>query len=479
MFDLTSPKPTSLRAAAPALLALSLAMLVEMVDNSVLNVALPTIGRDLDTGPSGLQWIVSAYSLTFGGLLLVGGSLGDRLGRRRALLWGLLGFAATGALVLIVHSTAALIVLRAASGAFAALMAPGTMSLLFRLFDDDKLRARAISLIVVVAMAGFAVGPVLSGLAITHVPWQVLLVVNAPVGLIAWLGVRLGIPVDDPAELRGGGADVPGAMLSVTTIALGIYAFTLAVDDGWTAVSTLACAAGAIVGGICFVLRETRTPEPMLDLDLFRHPTVRGSALLQTTSMLAMVGVVFASTQLFQFAWGWSPLRAGLATLPLVAGMLFATPLVEALVHRVGHRRGAALGSGVLVAALVLLAATLQAGYLPVGVAMVAVAGSMRLVMVTCAVALLDALPDDHTSIGSALNDTAQELGSTVGVAVVGTIVAALVGTVLPTGSWPSAFTADFTHALRAAFVVLASITLAVATVGVRTLTDATTVDEH
>ena len=148
--------------------------------------------------------------------------------------------------------------------------------------------------------------------------------------LIAWLGVRRGIPADDPADLRAGSADLPGAALSVTAIALGLYAFTLAVEDGWTATTTLACAAAAIIAGIGFVLREHRTPQPMLDLHLFANPTVRGSALLQTTSMLAMVGVVFASTQLFQFAWGWTPLRAGLATLPIVIGMLTAMPVAEA-----------------------------------------------------------------------------------------------------------------------------------------------------
>ena len=265
----------------------------------------------------------------------------------------------------------------------------------------------------------------------------------------------------------------------MTAIALGLYAFTLAVEDGWIATTTLACAAAAIVAGIGFVLRERRTPQPMLDLHLFANPTVRGSALLQTTSMLAMVGVVFASTQLFQFAWGWTPLRAGLATLPIVIGMLTAMPVADVLVRRLGHRRGAALGSALLIAALLLLATTIPVGYPPVAVAMFVIAAAMRLVMVTCAVDLLDALPEDQTSIGAALNDSAQELGSTVGVAVVGTIIAALVGTTLPTDIWPAAFTADFTHALQVAFIVLAAITLTIAVIGIRTLTDSKTVEEH
>jgi predicted MFS family arabinose efflux permease len=297
--------------------------------------------------------------------------------------------------------------------------------------------------------------------------------------LVAWLGVRHGIEPDDPGELRAGGADLPGATLSVTAIALGLYAFTLGVADGWLAGTTLACAVAAVAAGIGFVMREHRTEKPMLDLHLFHHPTVRGSALLQTTAMLAMVGVVFASTQLFQFAWGWTPLRAGLATLPIVVGMLLAMPVADVLVRRLGHRLGAALGCALLIAALVLLAVALPVGYPPVALAMFVVSAAMRLVMVTCAVDLLDALPEDQTSIGAALNDSAQELGSTVGVAVVGTIVAALVGTALPSGVWPDAFAADFTHALQVSFFVLAAITLTVAVIGVRALTNSKTVEEH
>ena len=216
-------KPTTLRAAAPAILALCLTMLVEMVDNSVLSVALPTIGRDLAVGPTGLQWIVGAYSLTFGGLLMVGGTLGDRLGRRRTLLVGIAGFGLASSLVVLATESWQLIGVRALCGVFAALVAPGTMSLVFRLFDDDELRRRAIGLIVSVAMVGVMVGPVLGGLAVSHLPWQALLVVNAPVAAIAFWGVARGIPVDDPAERRAGGADVPGAVLSVAMLGLTLF----------------------------------------------------------------------------------------------------------------------------------------------------------------------------------------------------------------------------------------------------------------
>lgn len=472
------PKPTTLRAAAPALLALCLTMLVEMVDNSILTVALPTIGRDLAVGPTGLQWIVGAYSLTFGGLLMIGGTLGDMLGRRRMLLWGLAGFGASSLLVLAATAEWHVIAIRALCGAFAALIAPGTMSLIFRLYDDPALRRRAIGLIVSVAMVGVAIGPALGGLAVQHLPWQVLMVVNAPVAVIAWLGVRNGIAADDPADLRPGRADLSGAALSVVTIASGLFALTLGVDEGWLAWQTLAMAAIAVVAGIGFVQRERRAEQPMLDLSLFARPTVRGSAILQTSVMLAMVGVGFASTQLFQFAWGWSPLQAGLGTLPLVAGMFLGSPLTDALVERAGHRRTALIGCALLVAPLLLLIVSMDS-YPGFAAGLLVLAMGMRLVMTTCAVALLDALPDDHTGIGAALNDTSQELGNSFGVAVIGTVTAAVMGTTLPTGRWSQAVVDEFLHSQRIGFAILAGLVTVIAIIGGRTLTDATTTEEH
>ena len=471
-------RPTSIRAAWPAILALSLTMLVEMIDNSVLNVALPTIGRDLVAGTTGLQWMVAAYSLTFGGLLLVGGSLGDRLGRRRMLLAGLTGFGATSALVALVSTPGQFIALRAVTGVFAALVTPGTMSLLFRLFDDTTLRQRAIGIIVSVAMVGFALGPTLGGLAIAQVSWKWLILVNVPVTLTAIIGVRWGIPADDPSELRAVGGDLPGAVLSISTLSLGLYTFTLGVSDGWLAVTTLGCAALAVLSGVLFVIRERRTSEPMLDLRLLARPTVRGSALLQAAVMVAMVGVGFSTTQLFQFAWSWSPMRAGLGSLPLVAGMFVAAPISDALTARAGHRRTALVGAGLVLAALAGFIAGISHGYLPVAVSLMVMAVGTRLVMTTSAIALLEALPEDHTSIGSALNDTSQELGNSIGVAVVGTIMAAVVGVALPGTAWPAALVTSFVHSQQLAYAVLAGIVAAITFVGARSLTDSRTTEE-
>ena len=210
----------SLKAAWIPLAALCLAFFVEMVDNTLLTIALPTIGRHVGGGTTALQWVSGAYSLTFGGLLLTAGSAADRLGRRRVLLVGLAALGLISLAVVAVNSAGQLIALRAALGVAAAMMAPITNSLVFRLFDDDALRMRAVTLMIVVGMSGFILGPLLGGTALAHVRWQWLLVVNAPVALIAWVGVRLGVAADRPHELSGDALDVAGAVLSSPRSAL-------------------------------------------------------------------------------------------------------------------------------------------------------------------------------------------------------------------------------------------------------------------
>src|ERR1700712_4737891 len=221
---------TSLRAAWIPLAALCLAFFVEMVDNTLLSIALPTIGRDLGSGTTALKWVTGAYSLTFGGLLLTSGSVADRLGRRRVLLVGLAVFGLLSLLVIGVSNAGELIGLRAGLGIAAAMMAPITNSLVFRLFDQQALRMRAMTLMIVVGMSGFVLGPLLGGTALAHVSWEWLLAVNAPIALIAWVGVRLGVAADRPEDLSGDKLDFPGAVLSIGAIGLACYTATRGVD---------------------------------------------------------------------------------------------------------------------------------------------------------------------------------------------------------------------------------------------------------
>ena len=469
----------SLRAGWIPLAALCLAFFVEMVDNTLLSVALPTIGRDLGSGITALQWVTGAYSLTFGGLLLTAGSIADRWGRRRVLLYGLAAFGVISLGVAMVSTAGELITVRAALGIAAAAMAPITNSLVFRLFDSQTLRMRAITVMMVVGMSGFVLGPVLGGTVLAHFPWQWLLLINAPIALIAWLGVRVGVPADRPEDLTRDRVDVPGALLSIATIGLACYSLTSGVEHGWGAPVTIASilgAAGALIG---FIVRERTAAAPMLDLTLFTHGPVRGAAIAQAGTAIAMAGVMFTLILHFQYAWGWSPMRAGLANLPLILTMILATPISEGLAKRYGHRIACVIGAALLAVGLGGLAWAVEHNYLAIAVCLVVFTIGLRTVMTICAVALVEAVPENRTSIGTALNDTAQEVGTSVGTALVGTLVALLVTTALPDGVWRSELVTSFVHGERIIFILLAVVVAVVAGWGSLALTDSRNVDEH
>src|SRR4051794_22032970 len=470
---------TSLRAAWIPLAALCLAFFVEMVDNTLLSIALPTIGRDLGSGTTALQWVTGAYSLTFGGLLLTSGSIADRLGRRRVLLVGLAVFGLLSLCVVFVTTTGELIALRAGLGIAAAAMAPITNSLVFRLFDDKALRMRAVTVMITVGMSGFVLGPLLGGTALAHVSWEWLLVVNAPIALLACIGVRLGVAADRPEDLTDDRLDLPGAALSVTMIGLACYSLTSGVLHGWLSAITLGSIIGAIGALAAFIHHERRSKAPMLDLSLFSNGTVRGATIAQAGTSIAMASVMFGLILHFQYAYGWSPVKAGLANLPIIVTMLAATPLSEWLAKQYGHRIACLVGAGFLAGSLLGLSWGVEHGYFAIALCLVAMTIGLRTVMTTCAVALVDAMPSNRTSIGAALNDTAQEVGTSIGVAVVGTMIAVLVPPPLPAGTWGSDLVESFFRGERITYAVLAVVVGLVAAAGALTLTDSRTTEEH
>lgn len=476
-----SPSHTypSLRAAWIPMAALCLAFFVEMVDNTLLSIALPTIARDLGSGTTALQWVTAAYALTFGGLLLTAGSVADRFGRRRVLQVGLAAFGLLSGLVVFVSTAGELIALRAALGVAAAAMAPITNSLVFRLFDDKILRMRAMTVMIIVGMSGFILGPLLGGTALAHLSWEWLLLVNAPIALVAFVGIRLGVPADDAEELTKDRLDLPGTLLSITAIGLACWSLTSGVEHGWLSVTTVASLAGAIGAGIGFVWHERRTDEPMLDLGLVANGTVRGAAIAQIATSIAMASVMFGLILHFQFAYGWSPVQAGLANLPIIVTMVLATPLSEGLAARFGHRIACLVGSVALAGSLMGLAWGVEHGYAVIAAAMVLMTIGLRTVMTICAIALVDAMPENRTSMGTALNDTAQEIGTSVGTAVVGTMIAALVTTTLPAGTWSNALVDSFFHGERITYAVVAVVVGLVAIVGALSLTDSHSTEEQ
>ncbi|GAB26227.1 putative drug resistance protein [Gordonia polyisoprenivorans NBRC 16320 = JCM 10675] len=469
---------TSLGAAWIPLAALCLAFFVEMVDNTLLSIALPTIGRDLGSDTVALQWVTGAYSLTFGGLLLTAGSIADRFGRRRVLLIGLTVFGLLSLLVVFVSTTGELIALRAALGIAAAAMAPITNSLVFRLFDDETLRMRAMTVMIVVGMAGFVLGPVLGGTALAHVRWEWLLVVNAPIALIAGIGVRLGVAADRSDGLTKDRLDLPGALLSTVTIGLACWSLTSGVEHGWVSWPTIASIGGAVLAAAAFIWHELRSAAPMLDVRLFKVGTIRGATIAQIGTSIAMASVMFGLILHFQYAYGWSPVKAGLANLPIIVTMLVATPISEWLAGRFGHRIACLVGAACLAGSLGGLAWGVEHGYLVIALSMVVMTIGLRTVMTICAIALVEAMPANRTSIGTALNDTAQEVGTSLGTAVIGTIIAAVVTTQLPVGTWGADLVESFFHGERLTYGILAVVVGVVTAVGAMALTNSRSTQE-
>ena len=248
--------PQSLRDAWIALAGLSAVFLFEMLDNSILNVALPTIGRELHAATTQLQWVTGAYSVVFGGLMLVFGAISDRFGRRRIMLIGLTLLGLASLATAFVTSADELIAVRAILGVAAAMTTPGSIALAFRLFSGDDLRVRAMTVITTAGLVGLAVAPTVGGLVLAVAPWQVLLLINVPIAALAFIGIRVGIAADDPADLHRDPIDVAGAVLGTATIVLALVAPTLFVEEGVGSWAPWAATVAAVTAGVAFAVRE-------------------------------------------------------------------------------------------------------------------------------------------------------------------------------------------------------------------------------
>ncbi|NJP93016.1 MFS transporter [Nonomuraea sp. FMUSA5-5] len=438
-----------------ALAGLSAVFLFEMLDNSILNVALPTIGRDLHASAVALQWVTGAYAVMFGGLMLAFGAAADRFGRRRVMLAGLALLAAASLATAFVTTAEQLIAVRALTGVAAAMTTPGSMALAFRLFRDDRLRVRATTVITTAGLAGLAIGPAAGGFVLAVAPWQVLLLVNVPIAVLAIAGVRAGIAADDPAGLHRDPVDVLGAVLGTATIVLALVTPTVFVHEGAAGWRPWTLAALAAAGAVLFVLRERSARHPLLDLALVARPLVAGGLAYKAAAGLATAGLGYLVTLHLQLAWGWPPGLAALGMLPQVVVLIAAGPFIGPFVERAGAARAAWLGAVAVVSGLAVYALLGRLGYAGVAAALVLVAAGMRVVGVVAAVNVLRGLPDDRTSIGAALTDTVTEVTSGAGIAVGGTVLAAVLTGDLAAPAWSPQQSAQFQDAVTIAGLLL------------------------
>ena len=477
--DRTPVSPRSLREAWIALAGLSAVFLFEMLDNSILNVALPSIGRELHASTIALQWVTGAYAVVFGGLMLAFGALADRSGRRRVMLIGLVLLGIASLATAFVTSAEQLIAVRVATGIAAAMTTPGSIALAFRLFREDDLRVRAMSLITTVGLVGLAIGPTVGGLVLAIAPWQVLLLVNVPIAALAFIGIRFGIAADDAADLHRDPIDVAGAILGTVTIVLALVAPTRFVNEGTGSWVSWAVVGAAVAGALLFFLRERSARYPLLDLALIARPLVSSGLAYKAASGLAVAGLGYMVTLQLQLDWGWTPARAAIGMLPqvivLIAGGAFISPFVE----RVGLDRGAWLGAAAVVCGLAVYSLLGRFGYPWIAVALVLEAAGIRVVGIIAGVNVLRGLPENRTTIGVALVDTASEVASGVGIAATGTILAALFTGGIATANWSAQQTAEFREAVTIAGLALTVVAAALVGWGIIQTRRGATTQEH
>jgi EmrB/QacA subfamily drug resistance transporter len=412
------------------LAVLCVSLLVIVLDNTIVNVALPTLVRDLGTSITDLQWVVDAYTLVFAGLLLTMGSLGDRFGRQGALSLGLVIFGTASAGAAFAGGVTPLIAARAVMGVGAALIMPATLSILINVFTDARERAVAIGIWSAVAGLAVALGPVSGGFLLEHFWWGSVFLVNVPIVIAALIAGKFLVPTSRNPQQPP--IDWVGALLSIVGLGALVASIIEAPTNGWTDPLILAGFAVAVVGIAGFVAWELHAPEPMLDVRFFRNPRFTSATLTIAITFFALMGFIFLATQYLQFVLGYTAFEAGVRTLPYAAAMMIAAPLSSKLVEWLGTKRvvvaGMLLfGGGLLIAASV----STTTGYPRVGLAMILMGLGMGLAMPPATESIMGSLPKEHAGVGSAVNDTSREVGGALGVAVLGSILTSLYTTQL------------------------------------------------
>jgi EmrB/QacA subfamily drug resistance transporter len=437
----------------PILLVLCLSLLVVVIDNTILNTALPTLARVLNAGTSSLQWITDAYTLCFAALLIPAGALGDRYGRRISLIAGLAVFAAGSVAAAFADGTGTLIAARIVMGLGATFVMPATLSILNAVFPPKE-RPQAIAAWSAVAGVGIIVGPTLGGLLLTHFWWGSVFLINVPLVILAIVGVVLLVP--ETAEPGGQRLDWRGTLLVALALVAIVDAVIEAPTRGWTAGLTLAEAAAGLAALAAFGWWELHTDSPLIDLRIFASRAFSASAAAVTVIFFALFGSLFVLTQYLQLVHGYSPLSAGVRALPFALAMGVMSPLSPVLAQRLGTR--VVIPAGMIAMGLGLLdlsTAQVHSSYPPLAVAVAIMGAGMGLVMAPASTTIMTTVPSHQAGAGSAINDTIREVGGALGIAVIGSISAAAytarLGSTLATAHVPGAVAAAATGSIAAA----------------------------
>jgi EmrB/QacA subfamily drug resistance transporter len=406
-----------------ALAVLCVSLLVVSLDNTILNIALPALVRQLHATDSQLQWIVDSYAVVFGGLLLAAGSLGDRLGRKWVFLAGLGVFGAGSAGSAFAGTVDTLVTARAVMGLGAACTMPATLSIIMDVFRDPRERARAVGLWSATTGLGIAIGPIAGGWLLARYWWGSVFFVNVPIVLLGITAAVFVVP-DSRDPLRRP-IDFVGVLLSVAGLSGLLWAIIEIPLRGWHSPSVLGVGAAAVVVLAVFVVWERRTAHPMLALEPFRDRRFSVAMAAVGLAVFALMGAMFLLTQYLQFSLGCSPMQAGIRILPVAGVLAFAAPLSTVLDRLIGTKLVVAAALALIAGGLWLLAGSSTAdgyGHLLPGLLLLGCGAGLAIAPGTAAV--LGALPNDRAGVGSGTNGAALQTGGALGVAVLGAVVA-------------------------------------------------------
>jgi EmrB/QacA subfamily drug resistance transporter len=446
------------------LVLVCIAQFMVVLDATVVNVALPSIQADLNFSVSSLQWVVNAYTLAFGGFLLLGGRAADFVGRRRLFVIGVVVFTAASLLSGLATSSEFLIAARAMQGLGAAMVSPAALSIVTTTFHDGPDRTKALSVWAAIAVGGGAVGLLLGGILTEYLSWEWIFFVNVPIGIAAvLLSLRF---VPESRALGTKGMDVAGAISVTAGLTLLVYAIVKAQEYGWTSIETFALAGVAVLLLAAFVMIEMRSKAPLVRLGIFRTRSLTGANL----SMLAVAGGMFS---VFYFAslyvqdiLGFSPVQAGLAFLPLTAGIILFSFVAQQLIARAGVRAVALTGMGTAAVGLLLLSripvdGSYVANVLP---GLLVMSAGLGLTFVPMTLMATTNVTDNDAGLASGLFNTSQQIGGALGLAILSTVAASQTSNAL-SGDGPSATASQQASAtvdgFQVAFTVGAGLMLA------------------
>jgi EmrB/QacA subfamily drug resistance transporter len=405
----------------PAVLAvLCVTLLVISLDNTILNVALPSIVRSLGATSAQLQWAVDVYALTFAGLLLTMGALGDRLGRKWVFMAGLFVFGAGSAFAAWSGSPSLLITARGVMGLGAAALMPGTLSILTNVFPRQSERARAIGVWSGTAGLGVALGPILGGLLLARYWWGSVFLVNVPIVVAGLFAAAWLVPNSRTPDARR--PDPVGALLSMVSLATVVWSVVEAPQRGWSSPTVLIPLVIGVVGAVAFVSWEQHTDHPMLPMRFFGRRRYSVAVGVVCLAMFAMMGMFFLLTQYLQFSLGLTPLAAGLRVAPIAAAVLLVAPAAVLAARRIGTKAVVVAGLALVAAGLGWFATTgLASTYSDALPSFLLLGVGIALTLSPCTASVMSTLPTEEAGVGSATNDTAMQIGGALGVGVLGT----------------------------------------------------------